>query len=73
VNGRAVEILAVSLEHTVTDLTGAGPVAGGAPACLLERDRAQGSSLEDVARAQGRAPVEVVVALTGKFPCEHLA
>jgi len=73
VGGRRVEILSVSLEHTVVDLTGAGHVDEGAPACLLARDPARGPSLDEVARAQGRAPVEVLVALSGKSRYEHVS
>lgn len=64
--GRPAPILSVSLEHTVVDVTDAAPVAEGATVHLLSRDPATGPTLEEVARAQDRATVEVLVALTGK-------
>lgn len=64
--GRPAPILSVSLEHTVVDVTDAGPVAERATVHLLSRDAATGPTLEEVARAQERATVEVLVALTGK-------
>jgi alanine racemase len=73
VNGRTVEILSVSLEHAVVDLTDAGRVDEGTPVYLLARDAARGPALEDVARAQGRAGVEVLVALTDKSRYEHVS
>jgi alanine racemase len=72
VAGRPVEILSVSLEHTVVDLTEVGSISEGATAHLMSREPAQGPSLEDVARAQGRATVEVLVALTGKACYEYV-
>ena len=73
VNGRTVEILSVSLEHAVVDLTDAGRVDEGTPVYLLARDPALGPSLEDVAHAQGRVGVEVLVALTDKSRYEHVS
>jgi alanine racemase len=73
VAGRPVEILSVSLEHTVVDLTEVGSISEGATAHLMSREPAQGPSLEDVARAQGRATVEVLVALTGKACYEYVS
>ena len=64
--GRPAPILSVSLEHTVVDVTDAAPVAEGATVHLLSRDTVTGPTLEEVARAQDRATVEVLVALTGK-------
>jgi alanine racemase len=64
--GRPAPILSVSLEHTVVDVTEAGPVAERAPVHLLARDAASGPTLAEVARAQERATLEVLVALTGK-------
>ena len=64
--GRPAPILSVSLEHTVVDVTDAGPVAERATVHLLSRDAATGPTLEEVARAQERATVEVLVVLTGK-------
>jgi alanine racemase len=71
--GRPVPILSVSLEHTVIELTDVAPVAEGATVHLLSRDPALGPTLEEVARAQDRATVEVVVALTGKAAYTHVA
>jgi alanine racemase len=64
--GRRAPVLSVSLEHTVVDVTDAKPISDGAPVHLLSRDPAVGPSLDEVARAQERATVEVLVALTGK-------
>ena len=64
--GRPVPILSVSLEHTVVDVTDAGPVAERATVHLLSHAAATGPTLEEVARAQERATVEVLVVLTGK-------
>lgn len=50
----------------MVDITDAGPIAEGATVHLLARDAATGPTLEEVARAQERATVEVLVALTGK-------
>lgn len=66
VAGRGAEVLSVSLEHTVIDVTDAGPVGEGALVHLLSADAALGASVEEIARAQDRATVEVLVALTGK-------
>ena len=66
VGGHRAPVLSVSLEHTVIDVTDAMPIADGTPVHLLSRDPALGPSLEEVARAQDRATVEVLVALTGK-------
>ena len=66
IGGRPVPILSVSLEHTVVDVTDAVAVTEGATVHLLSRAAAAGPMLEDVARAQDRATVEVLVALTGK-------
>ena len=73
VAGQPVEILSVSLEHTVVDLTDAGPIGERATVHLVSRNPAQGPSLEQVARAQGRAAVEVLVALTGNAFYEYLS
>ena len=64
--GRPAPILSVSLEHTVVDVTDAAPVSEGATVHLLSRDAVTGPTLEEVARVQDRATVEVLVALTGK-------
>src|SRR5207247_1546026 len=64
--GRSAPVLSVSLEHTVIDVTDATPIAEGATVHLLSRDGAVGPTLEDIARAQDRATVEILVALTGK-------
>jgi alanine racemase len=64
--GRSAPILSVSLEHTVIDVTDAAPVSEGATVHLLSRDAVTGPTLEEVARVQDRATVEVLVALTGK-------
>ena len=48
------------------DVTDATPIAEGATVHLLSRDGAVGPTLEDIARAQDRATVEILVALTGK-------
>ena len=47
------------------DVTDTEPVREGAVVHLVSRDPARGPSLEDVAHVQGRAPIEVLVALTG--------
>ena len=64
--GRSAPVLSVSLEHTVVDVTDAAPIAEGATVHLLSRDGAVGPTLEDIARAQDRVTVEILVALTGK-------
>ncbi len=66
VAGRSAPVLSVSLEHTVIDVTDAVPIAERATVHLLSRDGAAGPTLEEVARAQDRATVEVLVALTDK-------
>ena len=73
VAGRSAEILSVHLEHTVVDLTDAAPSGAHATAHLLSRDPSAGPTLEDVAQAQGRATVEVLVALTGKAAYAYLS
>jgi alanine racemase len=64
--GRPAPILSVSLEHTVIDVTDAAPATEGTTVHLLSRDPVTGPTLEEVARVQDRATVEVLVALTGK-------
>jgi len=71
--GRPAPVLSVSLEHTVVDVTDAGPAAEGATVHLLARDAASGPTLEEVARVQERATVEVLVALTGKAAYAYMS
>ncbi len=73
VAGRPVPVLSVSLEHTVIDVTEATPLAEGATVHLLSRDGAVGPTLEEVARAQERATVEILVALTDKAAYTYVA
>ncbi len=73
VSGRPIDILSVSLEHTVVDLTDVGGIGEGTTVHLLTRDPALGPTLEDVAQAQGRAAAEVLVALTGRASYRYLS
>ena len=73
VSGRPVDILSVSLEHTVVNVTDVAGVGEWTKVHLLARDPALGPSLDDVAEAQGRAAVEVLVALTGRAGYEYLS
>lgn len=73
VSGRPVDILSVSLEHTVVDVTDVGGIGEGTTVHLLTRDPALGPTLEDVAQAQGRAAAEVLVALTGRASYRYLS
>ena len=66
ITGRRAPVLSVSLEHTVIDVTDVTSISEGTAVHLLSRDPALGPSLEEFARAQDRATVEVLVALTGK-------
>jgi alanine racemase len=64
--GCRAPVLSVSLEHTVIDATEAMSISDGTPVHLLSRDAAVGPTLDELAGAQDRAGVEVLVALTGK-------
>ena len=71
VEGRDAPVLSVSLEHAVVDLTGAGCPRAGTPVCLLASEPEVGPSLAEVASSQGRAPLEVLVSLTGRAAYEY--
>jgi alanine racemase len=71
VAGRPAPVLSVSLEHTVIDVSDVPGVVERTPVQLLARDPARGPSLEAVAQTQGRATVEVLVALTGRTHYEY--
>jgi hypothetical protein len=43
----------------------------GAPVCLLASEPAVGPSLAEVAKRQGRSPLEVLVSLTGRAVYEY--
>ena len=73
VSGEPVDILSVSLEHTVVDVTDVAGVGEWTKVHLLSGDPALGPTLDDVARAQGRAAVEVLVALTGRVSYKYLS
>lgn len=73
VGGRPADVLSVSLEHTVVDVTDAPGAGEWAEVHLVSRDQTRGPSLEEVAQAQGRATVEVLVALTGRTVYEYVS
>ena len=71
VDGREAPVLSVSLEHAVVDVTGIAGARAGAPAHLLASEAASGPTLAEVAAAQGRSALEVLVALTGRATYEY--
>ena len=64
--GHTVQIVAISLEHAVLDITDVPDANDGCPVILLSRDSVHGLTLEEVAIHQNRSPVELLVSLTGK-------
>ena len=71
VDGRDAPVLSVSLEHAVVDVTDVEGARTGAPVCLLASESAKGPTLAEVASAQGRTALEVLVALTGRAAYEY--
>jgi alanine racemase len=71
VEGRDAPVLSVSLEHAVVDLTDVGDARAGTPVRLLASEPQAGASLAEVARRQGRSPLEVLVSLTGRTDYEY--
>ena len=71
VGGQDAPVLAVSLEHTVVDVSDAARARAGAPVCLLASEPAAGPTLAEVAARQGRSPLEVLVSLTGRAAYEY--
>jgi len=71
VEGRDAPVLSVSLEHTVVDVTDVDGARAGAPVCLVASESAKGPTLAEVASAQGRTALEVLVALTGRAAYEY--
>lgn len=71
IGGWRAPVLSVSLEHTIVDVTGVSGVDEGSPVHLLARDPAIGPTLDEVAGAQGRAAVEVLVGLTGRATYDY--
>src|SRR5262249_28181834 len=70
-DGGEAPVLSVSLEHTVVDLTDVHGARAGASVCLLASEPAVGPSLAEVAKRQGRSPLEVLVSLTGRAVYEY--
>jgi alanine racemase len=71
VDGRDAPVLSVSLEHTVVDVSEVESARAGAAVSLLASESAVGPSLAEVASRQGRAPLEVLVSLTGRAVYEY--
>jgi alanine racemase len=71
VEGQAVPVVSVSLEHTVVDVTDVAGARRGVAVRLLASDPVIGPSLADVAARQGRSPLEVLVSLTGRATFEY--
>ena len=71
VEGRDAPVLSVSLEHAVVDLTDVSDACTGTPVRLLASEPQAGASLAEVAKRQGRSPLEVLVSLTGRADYEY--
>lgn len=71
VGGREAPVLSVSLEHAVVDVTDVDGAHAGAQVCLLASAAATGPTVAEVAAAQGRSALEVLVSLTGRAAYEY--
>jgi alanine racemase len=71
IDGCAAPVLSVSLEHAVVDVTAVAGARSGMPVCLLTAAAGAGPTLADVAAAQGRSALEVLVSLTGRAAYEY--
>jgi alanine racemase len=71
IDGCEAPVLSVSLEHAVVDVTDVAGARAGAPVCLVTGHAGAGPTLADVAAAQGRTALEILVSLTGRAAYEY--
>jgi alanine racemase len=71
VDGQQAPVLSVSLEHAVVDVTDIHGARAGAPVHLLGSEATRGPTLAELAAAQGRSALEVLVSLTGRATYEY--
>jgi len=71
VEGQEAPVLSVSLEHAVVEVTDVDGARAGMPVRLLASESGAGPKLAEVAAAQGRSTLEVLVSLTGRAAYEY--
>lgn len=71
-HGRSAPVLGISLEHAVVDVTDMPELQEGERVTLLAGDDRGAARLDDLARAQGRTSLEVLISLTGRAVYEYV-